>query len=356
MDTADGFRRSLVDICQEIPPKRIADQAARSRTTRTARMTLKTPLSAAFLLCALHGLADANVLYTSAGPHLVSDNNAFALPGLSLSRGATATGTLYFKYTVTNPASNKDTENYYAGMSFYDGGAENLGVGNGWNPYAYSAFSGGLPGGNLDLKSATPEPGNTYQEVRSTDITTIVVRVDFNSGADDNITVWLNPDLNLSEPAQNPALTTTFTANANFDAIYLREGGNNGSGWTFSNIAIAENATDAGFFAAPPAVTTYVWTGGGPNNLWSTAANWQGGTVAAGMGTIASFTLLAPATVTLDSARTLGGLDFGNASHAITGSGPLTLDVAFGSPEIDVASGVTATISTPIQGLSLIHI
>jgi autotransporter-associated beta strand protein len=310
----------------------------------------KNPLALALLSCALLGTVHADVLYTSAGPHLVSDNNAFVLPGLSLSRGATATGTLYFKYTVTNPASNNTTEPYYAGMSFYDLGSEHLGIGNGWDPYAYSAFSGGLPGGNLDLKSATPEPGQTYQEVRSSDVTTFVFRVDFNSGGNDNVTVWLNPNLALSEAAQNPALTTTFTADANFDTIYLREGGNNGSGWTFGNIAIAENATDAGFFAAPPAVTTFVWDGGGSNNLWSTAANWQGDTVAAGAGNIATFPQAAAAAVTLDSARVIGGLGFSGANHSLTGTAALTLDVAFGTPAIDVATGVTATISAPLTG------
>lgn len=211
----------------------------------------KNTIITGILLCASTTLSHAAVLYTLAGPQLVSDNNAFALPGLSLSRGQFDTGTLYFRYTVTNPASNSSTENYYAGMSFYDGVSEHLGIGNGWDPYAYSAFSGGLPGGNLDLNSATPDPGVTYQQVRSTDITTFVFRVDFNSEANDNITVWLNPNLALTEAAQSPSLTTSFSADANFDTIYLREGGNNGSGWTFSNIAIAENAIDTGFFAVP---------------------------------------------------------------------------------------------------------
>jgi hypothetical protein len=215
------------------------------------------PLLASALFGAACASSHAAVLYTYAGPQLVEDNNAFALPGLSLSRDSSATGTLYFKYTVTNPASNVDTENYYAGMSFYDGGAENLGVGNGWDPYAYSAFSGGLPGsGNLDLKSATPESGETYQLVRATDTTTIVLRVDFNSGANDSITVWLNPNLSLTEAAQSASLTTNFFANATFNNIYLREGDdgdlvNNAAGWAFSDIAIAENSTDAGFFAVP---------------------------------------------------------------------------------------------------------
>ncbi|TAE74445.1 MAG: Tat pathway signal protein [Verrucomicrobia bacterium] len=93
-----------------------------------------------------------------------------------------------------------------------------------------------------------PEPGQFYQHVRPTDITTIVARVDFQSDADDNITIWLNPDLDLAESEQNPALVTSFTANANFDAIFLREAGERGDGWTFSEIAIAENPDDPGFF------------------------------------------------------------------------------------------------------------
>jgi hypothetical protein len=208
------------------------------------------PLLASALFGASCALSHAAVLYTYAGPVTVNETWNYAPPGLTLSRDATATGTLYFKYTVTNPASNNTTENYYAGMSFFDGGAENLGVGNGWDPWAYSAFSGGLPGGNLDLNSATPEPGQTYQQVRSTDMMTIVIRVDFNSLANDNITVWLNPNLGLTEAAQSASLTTNFLANATFNTIYLREGGG-GDGWTYSNFAIAENSTDAGFFAVP---------------------------------------------------------------------------------------------------------
>jgi autotransporter-associated beta strand protein len=264
--------------------------------------------------------AHAGVLYTMAGPQLVDETWNFAPPGLSLSRGAGASGTLYFKYTVTNPASNNTTESYYAGMSFFDGGAEHLGIGNGWNPWAYSAFSGGLPGGNLDLNSATPDPGVTYQQVRSTDTTTFVIRVDFNSGANDNITVWLNPNLSLPEAAQNPALKTTFTADANFDTIYLREGGG-GGGWTYSDFAIAEYATDAGFFAVP--LTTSTWDGGGVDSNWSTAANWLGDTAPA-----AGFDLIFPNSpntspvndLTAGTAFTGLNFDSGATSYTLTGN------------------------------------
>lgn len=280
---------------------------------------IPTPFFAGLLLAASAGLAPADVLYTMAGPQLVDETWNFAPPGLSLSRGPGATGTLYFKYTVTNPASNFTTEQYYAGMSFFDGASENLGVGNGWNPWAYSAFSGGLPGGNLDLKSATPELGQTYQQVRSTDVTTIVIRVDFNSGANDNITVWLNPNLALPEAAQNPALTTTFSANASFDTIYLREGGG-GGGWTYSDFAIAENATDAGFFAVP--LTTSTWDGGGANSNWSTAANWLGDTAPA-----AAFDLIFPNSPNLFPVNDLPagtaftGLNFDGGASSYTLSG-----------------------------------
>jgi hypothetical protein len=210
----------------------------------------KNTIITGILLCASTTLSHAAVLYTLAGPQLVSDNNAFALTGLSLSRGQFATGTLYFRYTVTNPASNNSTESYYAGMSFYEGGNEHLGIGNGWDAWAYSAFG---PGANRDLNSATPDPGVTHQQVRSTDITTFVFRVDFNSAANDNITVWLNPNLSLTEAAQSASLTTSFSADANFDTIYLREGGDNGSGWTFSNIAIAESFSEIAAVPEPSA-------------------------------------------------------------------------------------------------------
>lgn len=204
------------------------------------------PLLAAVLFGATCASSKAAVLYTYAG-QTVNEANV-SLPGLSLSRTTTDTGTLYFKYTVTNPASNNTTENYFASMQLNQGVAEQVGIGNSWWAYAYSAYG---TGGDLDLKSSTPEPSNTYQEVRSTDTTTIVFKVDFNSLANDSVTVWLNPNLSLTESAQSASLTTNFFADATFNDILLREGGG-GNGWAFSNIAIAENSTDTGFFAAVP--------------------------------------------------------------------------------------------------------
>lgn len=214
----------------------------------------RKPLIAVTLLGASCAVSNAAVLYTMAGPVTVNEMTSYVPPGFNLSRGANATGTLYFKYTVTT-ASNFTTENYYAGMSFFEGSNEHLGVGNGWDQSAYSAFVTAV--GNVDLKSANPEPGQTYQLVRSTDVTTLVLRVDYKSGANDDVKVWLNPDLSRTEAAQSDALTTYFAANASFNTIYLREGGG-GAGWTYSNFSIAESPTDAGFFAVPETSTALV--------------------------------------------------------------------------------------------------
>ena len=202
----------------------------------------------------------ATVVYTNAGPITADETGPGTnLPGLTLSRSSTATGPLYFKYTVTNPASNWNTEPlitspYFAGMQLFDGAVEKLGVGNGAGNWSYSAFNA-EGGASLDLNSATPEPGKVHQRVRLTDVTTIVFRIDYNDGANDAVTVWLNPDLSLTEAAQSPTLRTTFSADATFTEVRLREGGP-GGGWSFSDMAIATYGADPGFFAPVPEPAT----------------------------------------------------------------------------------------------------
>ncbi|TAE89081.1 MAG: hypothetical protein EAZ65_01740 [Verrucomicrobia bacterium] len=336
------------EICRVYPPPRSPRPPQPKKMKPKFVSALPQSILPAAAWMVLASSTHAEVLYTFAGPQLVDEVWNYALPDLNLSRGAAASGTLYFKYTVTNPGSNNTTEQYYAGMSFFDGNAEHLGVGNGWDPWAYSAFSTSV--GNIDLKSATPDPGAPYQQVRSTDVTTIVIRVNFNSGANDNVTVWLNPNFALTEAAQNPALTTTFTADANFDRIYLREGGG-GSGWTYSDVVIAENATDSGFFAVP--LTTSTWDGGGTDSNWSTAANWQLDTAPS-----SGFDLIFPSAANAVSNNDLAagtaftGLEFatGASSYELTGN-------AIGiSNFIKNNSGNFQTLSMPLQlngGLNL---
>lgn len=100
-----------------------------------------------------------------------------------------------------------------------------------------------------------------------------------------------------------------------------------------------------------------VWinTSGGS---WATAGNWSGGTPASGSGVTADFSTLnlaSNATVTLDGARTVGGLKFRDAtpSHdwsiGTGNAGPLTLDLSSGTPNVEVVNR-TATIAAVVAG------
>ncbi len=112
-----------------------------------------------------------------------------------------------------------------------------------------------------------------------------------------------------------------------------------------------------GGLGANAASGTWIEPGGGS---WTNTANWSGGTIASGTGTVADFSTLsltADTTVTLDSAQTVGSLVFGDrgASHNWFldpgSSGSLTLAVSAGSPTITV-SNETATIGLALSGAS----
>ena len=92
---------------------------------------------------------------------------------------------------------------------------------------------------------------------------------------------------------------------------------------------------------------------------WSQAANWQSGIVADGANNTASFTtagVTGTITVTLDSARTIGALVFGDPNNSfpwtLSGANTLTLsNSAAGGPTINVSEFTpSATISVPLAG------
>lgn len=99
------------------------------------------------------------------------------------------------------------------------------------------------------------------------------------------------------------------------------------------------------------------------NGLWSDSLNWAGGTIADGSGFTATFAMdiTANRTVSLDSARTLGNLTFGDAdigtaaSWIVNNSGNASniLTLAGGTPTITVnalGAGQSATISGVVAG------
>ena len=99
-------------------------------------------------------------------------------------------------------------------------------------------------------------------------------------------------------------------------------------------------------------------TGGGSSTwntngsgLWSNAANWQGG-VPDAVGATANFgsIITSAATVTLDSNRTVGSVNFNNTNkYTIAGTSTLTFDVNSGVASMRVTDFGSHEIATPVQ-------
>ncbi|HEV3415730.1 MAG TPA: hypothetical protein VG056_02920, partial [Pirellulales bacterium] len=114
------------------------------------------------------------------------------------------------------------------------------------------------------------------------------------------------------------------------------------------------------FSSSALAGTNGTWIDATTGGLWSSSANWSGGTIADGTDGIADFSTLniaADNTVHLDTARTIGTLKFGDTTPSNNwtldnnGNSPniLTMAVSSGSPLIQV-NNQTATISAILAG------
>jgi signal transduction histidine kinase len=153
----------------------------------------------------------------------------------------------------------KQKEPFLAGLVFSDRGTERLGVGNGWHPHAYSAFSpsgqslaqtAALQGGTneqfIDLNTAFKgSKGGLTEFPRRGVVRTFVIKVQFVPGGDDLVTIWFQPDLTPgnSEFSQLSGQATRFPANASFDELRLIHRGG-GEGWRFSDLAVATSFDD----------------------------------------------------------------------------------------------------------------
>jgi len=194
----------------------------------------------------------ATLLWSELGTTQVHETGAGSdILGRLLKRDDSATDTLYFKFHV-DPLSDATTEEYFAAFQLFEGNNERLAVGNALKAWAYSAFAMGPVGSSnqmteyIDLNSARSDFTNrTYELPRWGIERTIVFKVQYVAGADDLVTVWMDPDLRpgATEAGQPESLTTHFKANASFDQIRLRHGGG-GAGWIFSEMAIGTSFSD----------------------------------------------------------------------------------------------------------------
>jgi ligand-binding sensor domain-containing protein/signal transduction histidine kinase len=214
-------------------------------------------LSLALLGCFFAWGARGVILWSDLGEVVVRDNG----PGSDITEGAvkrddTAADVLYFKFRV-DPLSDVTTELYLAAFQLFEGESERLAMGNSRKAWAYSAFNTSETGqrnevpGDLDLRSARPETTAqlgvfySYEFPRRGAERTIVFRVQYVPGADDLVTVWLDPDLSpgAAKQTQSTNIITQFKANASFDQIHLRHNGG-GEGWSFSEMAVATSFND----------------------------------------------------------------------------------------------------------------
>jgi len=229
--------------------------------------------------------ARAVVLWSDLGATLAHETGAGSdiLAG-ALKRDDSSADTLYFKFHL-EPLSDAGTEEYLAAFQLYEGNTERLAVGNSLKAWGYSAFNTSTNGefnkvfGDLDLRSSQPESSSPgvflpYELPRRGIERTIVFKVQYVPGGEDQVTVWLNPDLGpgATEAGQPEGLTTTFNANASFNEIHLRHGGG-GGGWTFSAMEIATTFGD--FVSSGSAAPGGTAPGGGVGGLTLTFRSWQ---------------------------------------------------------------------------------
>ncbi|HWD20418.1 MAG TPA: two-component regulator propeller domain-containing protein, partial [Verrucomicrobiae bacterium] len=230
------------------------------------------------LLGAAAGSVRATILWSDLGATLVKNTGpGHDILGGAVRGGGGSTNTLYFKFHV-NPLSDAGTEEYFAAFELYEGDSERLAVGNALKAWGYGAFNVDDTGktnfnvfetgstnidtadwrktnnvaGNwgIDLQSSNPSPDGAggffkYELVRKGIERTIVFKVQYSADGKGQVTAWLDPNLNsnATEENQPPGLTTHFTADASFNQVRLRHGGN-GDGWTFSEMAIATSFSD----------------------------------------------------------------------------------------------------------------
>jgi fibronectin-binding autotransporter adhesin len=200
--------------------------------------------------------------------------------------------------------------------------------------------------------------------------TSATLDVDFAPGINDRLDTTMTDGLTISNtvvnlfyadtglPFYEAGIYTLFSYAGTLGGdISLLSVGNmqSGAGYTFSNdtanalVLLTISNTSGG--------TSAMWKKV-DSGLWSLGSNWDGGSVpdAAGIKPLFGIAITNKATVTIDSASTVGGLTFNNSSYGYTLSGSsLNLDDGTSTPLISALTGAH-TISTTLNGSSGVEI
>ncbi len=171
--------------------------------------------------------------------------------------GVNSTNALYIRWSMEVDNNNGETGNglggLYCGLETYNAGQEVLLVGNNWLSVNWSIFDND-PSNNVDFSPATPVLAGVD------DWHTFVEKIQFSSGGNDNVTIWMDPDLTKSEAAQTGTHIILSSEDKSFDSIHLRCG--NGSAMaTYSNIVLSASSTGVGFAAPAPVLSVHTSAG-----------------------------------------------------------------------------------------------
>lgn len=154
--------------------------------------------------------------------------------------------TLYARFSMTfhDLAGESGGGGAFGGLEFYNGTTERSIYGNNWLSVNWSLDVNGQPL-DQDLSPSTPIVLDEYH--------TIVAQINYQSGANAVVQVWLDPDFTKTIFDQpNSAVQLSF--DNTFDQIHLRCG-NGTANATWTNIIMGATSTDVGF--APPAVAQF---------------------------------------------------------------------------------------------------
>ncbi len=163
-----------------------------------------------------------------------------SIPLNGFSRDDSANDSLYFRFTA-NPEtfSGGSFGNAFAGLQLWDSGQERIGFGNRFGSNAWSYF-GADDGAAGDLNSSNHDSGSAFETVVAGQARTILVRVQYRAGLDDEVTIWMQPN-DTPDSGQVAASTTTLLTDASFDEVRLRLGSDLlAATWSFSNIMLAK--------------------------------------------------------------------------------------------------------------------
>lgn len=182
---------------------------------------------------------------TLPGPFTIASSNSDFIvfsaagdPWLGTNYDANSSRTLYTRFSLRFHDLNGETGDGggYGGLHFFRDNDARLLVGNAWISLNWSLDAAAVQN---DLQPVTPVVLEEWH--------TIVVRTDFVPGGNDTVSVWLDPDFNLTEAEQfNPPLQ--IATDAGFNQIRLRCGNGMASA-EFSNIVVSTTSSDIGFVA-----------------------------------------------------------------------------------------------------------